>query len=73
MCVLQNGRSRTLLLSELGKELGDMRDSLNKRLQGKITNLFHKIYDGGERAIFVCLLGCSVVLSFIKTIQWKPV
>jgi len=31
--VIQGGKSRTLLISELGKELADMRDSLNRRLQ----------------------------------------
>jgi hypothetical protein len=35
--VIQCGRSRTLLLSDLGRELGEMRDALNKKLQG--TNL----------------------------------
>lgn len=32
--IIQGGRSRTLLLSDLGRELGEMREALNKRLQG---------------------------------------
>ena len=32
--VVQGGRSKNLLLAELGQELGAQRDSLNKRLQG---------------------------------------
>lgn len=32
--VIQNGRSKTVLLTELGTELGEMRSNLNKRLQG---------------------------------------
>lgn len=32
--VLQSGRSRTVLLKDLGKEMGDLREGLNKRLQG---------------------------------------
>ncbi len=31
--VIQGGRSRTLLLADLGSELGELRDNLNKRLQ----------------------------------------
>ena len=33
--VVQGGRSKSLLLAELGQELASQRDSLNKRLQGK--------------------------------------
>ena len=36
--VVQGGKSKSLLLSELGQELGTQRDRLNKRMQG---NLFH--------------------------------
>ena len=32
--VVQGGRSKNLLLAELGQELAAQRDSLNKRLQG---------------------------------------
>lgn len=34
--VVQGGRSKNLLLAELGQELASQRDSLNKRLQGTI-------------------------------------
>ena len=33
--VVQGGRSKMALLTELGSELGEMRNSLNKRLQGE--------------------------------------
>ena len=33
-CFFQGGRSKNLLLAELGQELAAQRDSLNKRLQG---------------------------------------
>ena len=33
-CVVQRGRSRTLLFVELGQELTSMKESLNKKLQG---------------------------------------
>ena len=36
--VVQGGKSKSLLLSELGQELGTQRDRLNKRMQG---NIFH--------------------------------
>ena len=36
--VVQGGKSKSLLLSELGQELGTQRDRLNKRMQG---NFFH--------------------------------
>jgi hypothetical protein len=33
-CVVQRGRSRSLLFVELGQELTSMKESLNKKLQG---------------------------------------
>ena len=36
--VVQGGKSKSLLLSELGQDLGAQRDRLNKRMQG--TRLF---------------------------------
>ena len=36
--MVQGGKSKSLLLSELGQELGTQRDRLNKRMQG---NFFH--------------------------------
>ena len=34
--VVQGGKSKSLLLAELGQELGGQRDRLNKRMQGMI-------------------------------------
>ena len=34
-CVIYRGRSRSLLFTELGQELQSMKESLNKRLQGR--------------------------------------
>ena len=42
-CVIQRGRSRSLLFMELGQELQSMKESLNKRLQGKIWCLSYWI------------------------------
>ena len=34
--VISGGKSKTLLLAELGNELGELRTNLNKRLQGEL-------------------------------------
>ena len=38
--VVQGGKSKSLLLSELGQELGTQRDRLNKRMQGRLLFIF---------------------------------
>ncbi len=45
--VIQGGQSRTLLLADLGEQLGELRSNLNKRLQGtdrKLTDVVWKRY-----------------------------
>ncbi len=42
--VIQGGQSRTLLLADLGSELGELRCNLNKRLQGKFPYTMNSSY-----------------------------
>ena len=41
--VVQGGKSKSLLLSELGQELGTQRDRLNKRMQGIVNYVFEHV------------------------------
>ena len=42
--VVHGGKSKSLLLAELGQELAVQRDSLNKRLQGRLYDLKYSFY-----------------------------
>ena len=55
--VVQGGKSKSLLLSELGQELGTQRDRLNKRMQGNFlhTNLAFPTFQKPEKHFAIYL------------------
>ena len=43
--VMSGGRSKTMMLKDLGKELGELRDGLNRRMQGTSSSIIHRFQD----------------------------
>ena len=68
--VVQGGKSKSLLLSELCQELGAQRDRLNKRMQGTLLNAvpYHSKYKVREKFL---LINISLYLDITFMLNMK--